>query len=464
MLKDDYRKGQPLHAIRAEWLNGVARALNTLEVEVDPNIQIPAIDKPARPTPRNPWRIRIPQSGAAQAAAGEPAAWMVRKASPGSSSSGGKGGGWQVFSPLWCVGRETLLPDGMGRGWNDLPGGADAGTLYAALTWNGTAATDDDGDETVTWTPGKPILTTSLNDIPEDAPADRYGGGRRSVIVEIGNFEDAESAGDDEDAATDDFRQAHLGVIVEDIARSGGGGVSPTPEARDPVFLEVRKRLTDGAECWCVYLGNVVLNGDFPKKEADAAPWEWTTERVEVARIGAVDAEGWATLSGATEAASSVYCLRFYYYPNAESQTIPNGFSIGLGTKSDTLLVPELEWDGSRYAVLIPFAVGDGYGGLTNIHHGIPTFQFGSVGQSGAVLKRANASSYPWEKFVSVGISSAYQMALVEWAGLIVTIGYGAPGASGQSAQYKLAFDEALIASSHVDCVSHAEDHLYGVV
>ena len=235
-------------------------------------------------------------------------------------------------------------------------------------------------------------------------------------------------------------------------------------EERRPIFLEVRKRTFGGTECWCVYLGNVILNGDFPKKEADAAPWEWEKERVTISRIGDVDSEGWASLGGETESGDVVYCLRFTYNPTAGVPAVPNGFSVFRGTNADTLIVPELVWSGSEYMLYIPFAEGDGYGGLNNIHYGIPTFQFGSVGQSGAVLKQANASSYPWQKFVSVGISSAYQMALVEWAGLTVTIGYGAPGASGQSAQYRLPFDEALIASSHVDCVSHAEDHLFGIV
>lgn len=151
-----------------------------------------------------------------------PAAWMVRRHAFTETNTSGETvttHKWQVFSPLWCVGRQTLLPEGMARGWNDLPDGADSGTLYAALTWIGSATKDADGNETVTWTPEKPILTNTLADIPPDDDPTGAGTssatpGHRSVIVEIGNFEDAEDAGDGEDAPTTDFRQAHLGVIV----------------------------------------------------------------------------------------------------------------------------------------------------------------------------------------------------------------------------------------------------------
>ena len=151
-----------------------------------------------------------------------PAAWMLRRHAFTETNPSGEevtSYKWQVFSPLWCVGRQTLLPNGMGRGWNDLPDGADSGTLYAALTWIGTATKDADGNETVTWTPEKPILTNTLADIPpDDDPTTEDTGsstiegkpGHRSVIVEIGDFEDA----DTDDAPTTAFRQAHLGVIV----------------------------------------------------------------------------------------------------------------------------------------------------------------------------------------------------------------------------------------------------------
>lgn len=158
-------------------------------------------------------------------AATDPAAWMIRRHAFTETNTSGETvttHKWQVFSPLWCAGRQTLLPEGMARGWNDLPEDADSGTLYAALTWVGTATADADGNETVSWAPGNPILTNSLADIPpDDDPTPEDTGtssgegkpGHRSVIVEIGDFDDAENA-DDEDAPATDFRQAHLGVIV----------------------------------------------------------------------------------------------------------------------------------------------------------------------------------------------------------------------------------------------------------
>lgn len=130
---------------------------------------------------------------------------------------------WQVFSPLWCVGRDTLIPANTSRGWNDLS--TTSGTLYAALTWTGVITRSEDGEDTTTWTHGVPIITNSFDDVPADKdpePPSRYGipgeAGFRSVIVEIGTF-----TGTGDDLA---FSQAHVGVIVEALAdtfASGGG-------------------------------------------------------------------------------------------------------------------------------------------------------------------------------------------------------------------------------------------------
>lgn len=180
-----------------------------------------------------------------------PAAWMVRRHAFTETTSSGEGTThkWQVFSPLWAVGRQTLLPDGMSRGWNDLPADIDSGTLYAALTWVGTATADANGNESVSWAPGKPILTNSLSDIPpDDDPTTEDTGsstiegkpGHRSVIVEIGDFEDNSSeAGEDDTAPEADFRQAHLGTIVENlVAGSGsGGGLPDGTELLSPVSV-----------------------------------------------------------------------------------------------------------------------------------------------------------------------------------------------------------------------------------
>ena len=192
-----------------------------------------------------------------------PAAWMVRRHAFTETNTSGEEittHKWQVFSPLWAVGRQTLLPDGMARGWNDLPEDADSGTLYAALTWTGTATANADGTETVSWAPGKPILTNSLADIPpDDDPTTEDTGsstiegkpGHRSVIVEIGDFDDAENA-DDEDAPATDFRQAHLGVIVENLAQGASSGGLPA----EALALGPLTEVTDAAGTRYVrYLG-----------------------------------------------------------------------------------------------------------------------------------------------------------------------------------------------------------------
>lgn len=60
-LKDDYRSGQPLAAIRAAWLNAVAKALNTLTIAYTDDT-LPSLEKPPHPSTRSPWRILIPKA------------------------------------------------------------------------------------------------------------------------------------------------------------------------------------------------------------------------------------------------------------------------------------------------------------------------------------------------------------------------------------------------------------------
>lgn len=195
-------------------------------------------------TQRQLGDLLVFEGGEAATAALPPAAWQVRRAAFTEETPSGEvtTRKWQLFSPLWAVGRETLLPAGMARGWNDLPDALASGTLYAALTWVGTATVDDAGAETVSWTPSTPIVTNSLADVPPDddpsgARTSSATPGHRSVVVEIGDFREPE----DPDTGTDDaggdppeaaFRQAHLGVIVENLAQgasSGGQGLQLGP-------------------------------------------------------------------------------------------------------------------------------------------------------------------------------------------------------------------------------------------
>ena len=126
---------------------------------------------------------------------------------------------WQIFAPTWTVGRETLLPEGMEEDWNDLE--VTSGTLYAVLTWTGTATTGDDGEVKTTWTPGRPTITNDLSAIPADdnpTPDDPSTStiegkeGHRSIIVKIGTF-----LTDDADPEVIVFLQIHAGSIIEDL-------------------------------------------------------------------------------------------------------------------------------------------------------------------------------------------------------------------------------------------------------
>lgn len=201
-----------------------------------------------------------------------PAAWCVRKNTMTETTSSGETTEerWQIYAPTWTVGRETLLPEGMGRDWNDLPDGLTSGTLYAALTWTGTATVDDEGNETVSWAPGTPVITNDTSSIPPDddpsgAGASSATPGHRSVIVEIGEFSDGDDA----------FDQRHLGSIVENLAEGGGGGSATVDEA-PPASWEVRK--IDGVwKIWSPLLawhnGQISAPKDFAQNEWGDLPF-----------------------------------------------------------------------------------------------------------------------------------------------------------------------------------------------
>lgn len=67
MLKDDFKQGVSRRSLKAEWLNNVAGALNSLTVTfVDANEPL-RIEKPKNPSLQNPWRIKIPLLGTGSA-------------------------------------------------------------------------------------------------------------------------------------------------------------------------------------------------------------------------------------------------------------------------------------------------------------------------------------------------------------------------------------------------------------
>ena len=241
---------------------------------------------------------------------------------------------WQVFSPLWAVGRQTLLPEGMARGWNDLPEDADSGTLYAALTWTSTATANADGTETVSWAPGKPILTNSLADIPpdDDPTAEDTGSssieskpGHRSVIVEIGDFKDT-----DDTAPETDFRQAHLGVIVENLAQAGSGGLPDGTEVWGKVSVETQTNGSSGtASAYNIYQS---------KQTWDAATSKFVDKPDSKTLVGTIPAGGSAVVvagssSGSGGEPSSVKFVQHYLKWDAAS-----GSFVAAGESADVVI------------------------------------------------------------------------------------------------------------------------------
>lgn len=96
-LKDDFVKGRALRSISAAWLNGVAKALNSLSIRFDINAKLPRIEKPPMPAGRSGWTIVLPpypeagEGGTTAQSAPQP--WEVVK----------DGDTWKVTTPQWVL-------------------------------------------------------------------------------------------------------------------------------------------------------------------------------------------------------------------------------------------------------------------------------------------------------------------------------------------------------------------------
>lgn len=113
-FKDDFIKGRALRSISAAWLNGIAKALNSLSIRFDPNAKVPRIEKPPMPAGRSGWAIVLPpypkvSEGESSEQSSVPLPWQVVQ----------EGSSWKLTTPRWNVGhgefveRETqqLTPD-----------------------------------------------------------------------------------------------------------------------------------------------------------------------------------------------------------------------------------------------------------------------------------------------------------------------------------------------------------------
>lgn len=255
-----------------EELETVKRTLRAVEAQAN------AADRSAIPAglPAGDYiRTRFAKGG------GKPRAWEVR--SFVETDAGGQARTvWRVYAPLWCAGRAVLLPAGMARGWNDLPGGAGPGTLYAALTWTGTLSVDAEGAESVAWAPGTPLLTTNPATLPTDAEPAEGAPGSRTVVVEIGDFVPAAQG------SGTTFDQRHVGVIVEGLqGGAGGGGLPDGAEAWGKVEVEEE---TDGSTSSG---GKTVAYNLYQHKQAwDAAQARFVDKPGSRVLVGSIPAAG----------------------------------------------------------------------------------------------------------------------------------------------------------------------------
>lgn len=98
-FKEDFIQGRALRSISAAWLNGIAKALNSLSIRFDPNAKQPRIEKPPMPSGRSGWAIVLPpypsggdEGGGGSTAEAAPKEWTVVKDDSGN---------YQLTTPAW---------------------------------------------------------------------------------------------------------------------------------------------------------------------------------------------------------------------------------------------------------------------------------------------------------------------------------------------------------------------------
>ena len=258
------------------------------------------------------------------------------------------------------------------------------------------------------------------------------------------------------------LRQSAQGVVIESTAKGGGGG-TVVPAVEPLRFLKVEYREisvgSSGSQMrWCVYLGKAVpYQWLLPTSGSTGAPWEYSTIQ------GNIEAEsnngGWVAFATQEElnnaAMGTLVSLRIMLYE--PSSTTPPKMDVVYADRQDY----NLQWAPSVYVLSIPFAVVAGV-------EGAHTLQQVRIGEVSLELVAANACNLlllkrdgAWSEVIS-GASAEEddKFAVAQWWALRAHY----HDTAHDELTSEISLRESMLAYAGTPCVSHAADHVGGIV
>lgn len=421
-LETDFRPGDPLHRIKARWLSEVANALNSLDVELHDDIAIPYVERPAYP---GRWIIHLPAPGK------------------------GGGGAATPFNHRWRVtvsenetSRTLRIEPGTlwrndGAGVVDLGVVPDGETVAVADDGSWTAQTSGSGSLYVADASPAPLLV--WGDLAEET---------RPILLRVADIVVASSG-------TTLVQRA----VGDQLHSVGGGGSEPLR------FLQVALReypagSSGTQKWWCCYLGKPLsfrwLSPATEAEGATGAPWDW------VERSGVIEpwgGDGWTRLITQEElnesSAGGVFALVVYLRATAEAVTASMGVDGGFPAGD---YMPR--WDPDQSLLVLPCAVISGAEGartITNIRVGEVALEPVAANACSLLRKRDGE----WSEVVSDSSAEENdEFAIAQWYALRAHC----HNAENEELTFDLSLRESMYAYAGTPCVSHAADHLGGIV
>lgn len=418
-LETDFRPGDPLHRIKARWLSEVANALNSLDVELHDDIAIPYVERPAYP---GKWIIHLPAPGK------------------------GGGGAATPFNHRWRVtvaSNETshtlrIEPGSLWR--NDGAGVVDLGVVPDGET----VTVADDGAWTVQASGSGSLY------VVEASPASLLVWGdptseTRAILLRVADLVVASSG-------TTLVQRA----VGDQLYSVGGGGSEPLR------FLQVAYRDVQVGSTtekrWCFYLGkSVPFMWLVPKEDQAGVPWGYYSSSGTIAPYP--DFGGWYPIASQEElnalAEGSVFGLEIRF--NAPSSTLTASMDITSGHNPGQR---QPIWFPSSSALLIPCAQVSGSEGartITSFRVGEVSLELVAANACNLLLKRDGAWS---EVIPGASAEEDDEFAVAQWWALRAHF----HDMAHDEHTADVSLRESMYAYAGTPCVSHAADHVGGIV
>ena len=258
------------------------------------------------------------------------------------------------------------------------------------------------------------------------------------------------------------LRQSAQGVVIESTAKGGGGG-TVAPAVEPLRFLKVEYREisvgSSGSQMrWCVYLGkSVPFMWLVPKEDQAGVPWGYYSSSGTISPYP--DFGGWYPIASQEElnalAEGSVFGLEIRF--NAPSSTLTASMDVTSGHNPGQR---QPIWYPSSSALLIPCAQVSGPEGartITSFRVGEVSLELVAANACNLLLKRDGAWS---EVIPGASAEEDDEFAVAQWWALRAHF----HDMAHDEHTADVSLRESMYAYAGTPCVSHAADHVGGIV